>query len=210
MSAFPEAGARTSPRLTPLAPEQWDETAKAMLRGRVALADRYLSPDADAPRMPNVLGVLGHHPRLASAWLGYNGVLLDAPALDPRLRELLILRVAWRARSPYEWVQHVRIGRSLGLTDAHIEALAAEGPTGLWTPLERLLLAAADQLLHGNRIDDATWDGLAAHLDVRQLLEVTFVVGSYLCLAMVFNSAGLELDPDMDPGPLPGLPGMEE
>ncbi|MGI8336268.1 carboxymuconolactone decarboxylase family protein [Actinomadura scrupuli] len=210
MSEHPEAGARTSPRLSPLPPDQWDEAAKAMLRGKVKLADRYLSHDADAPRMPNVLGLLGHHPRLAAAWLGYNGVLLDEPALAPRLRELLILRVAWRARSQYEWVQHVRIGRSLGLTEAHIAALTADEPSGLWTPLERLLLAAADQLLRGNRMHDATWDGLAAHLDTRQVLEVPFVVGSYLCLAMVFNSVGLELDPEMDAGSVPELRGTEE
>jgi len=32
---------------------------------------------------------------------------------------------------------------------------------------------------------------LAAHFDKRQLLEICFVVGSYACLAMVLNSAGL-------------------
>ena len=29
-------------------------------------------------------------------------------------------------------------------------------------------------------------------------MEVTFVVGTYTCLAMVFNSCGIELDPDLD------------
>ncbi|WP_106400594.1 carboxymuconolactone decarboxylase family protein [Actinocorallia populi] len=202
--------ATRGPRLAPLAAHLWDEGAVAMLRGRVASADRYLSGGADAPRLPNVLGILGHHPRLAAAWLGYNGVLLDGPALDPRLRELLILRVAWRTRSQYEWIQHARIGRSVGLSNAHLEALAEDGQSVAWTPLERLLLDAADQLLTAHRIDDATWDGLAARLDARQLLEAVFVVGSYLCLAMVFGSAGLELDPDMDPASAPPLPGMEE
>lgn len=36
------------------------------------------------------------------------------------------------------------------------------------------------------------------------------MVGSYLCLAMVFENVGLELDPDMDPGTAPRLPGTEE
>ncbi|GAA3207478.1 carboxymuconolactone decarboxylase family protein [Actinocorallia longicatena] len=197
-------------RLAPLAAHLWDEEAVAMLRGRVRQADRFLSGAAGTPPLPNVLGILGHHPRLSGAWLGYNGVLLEDPALGPRLRELLILRVARRTGSQYEWLQHVRMGRAAGLSDAHLEALAGDLESVEWTPLERLLLDAADQLLTDHHIGDATWDGLAAHLDARQLLEIPFVVGSYLCLAMVFSSVGLELDADMDPASAPPLPGMEE
>ncbi|WP_425298266.1 hypothetical protein, partial [Nocardia abscessus] len=29
-----------------------------------------------APPLPNVLGLLGHHPELAAAWLTYNSLLL--------------------------------------------------------------------------------------------------------------------------------------
>ena len=198
------------PRLAPLPASEWDLAAKELLRGRVKNADRYLSADPDAPRMPNVLGILGHHLPLASSWLSYNGVLLDDPALDPRLREVMILRVAWQSRCEYEWVQHVRMGRALGLTDAHVEALTEDGPNEIWTPLEALLLTATDQLLRRCRLDDDTWAELARHLDARQLLEVPFVVGTYLCLAMVFNSVALELDPEMDPGSAPRFPGTEE
>ncbi|GAB2851618.1 hypothetical protein GCM10022221_58810 [Actinocorallia aurea] len=196
------------PRLAPLPADRWDQQARDMLRGHVRLADRYLSGAPDAPPLPNVLGVLGHHLSLASAWLAFNAVLLEDPALDPRHRELMVLRVAWRTGSRYEWLQHVRIGRGLGVTDAQVAALSADEVGDGWPPLERLLLAATDELLDRCVIDDATWAGLAARLDVRQLLEVPFVVGAYHCLAMVFNSVALEPDPGMDPGP--AHPGTED
>ncbi|MBO2447702.1 carboxymuconolactone decarboxylase family protein [Actinomadura barringtoniae] len=206
-----------SPRLAPLAPEQWDEPTRTQLRGHVKRIDQYLSGAPGAPRMPNVLGVLGHHARLAGAWLNYNGVLLDDPTLEPCHRELMILRVAWRTGSVYEWVQHARIAARLGVTAEQIEALADTGPggdgwagTGPWTHLEALLLHAADQLIDRCAIGDATWAALETHLDARQLLEVPFVVGSYLCLAMVFNSVGLELDPDMRAEMPTRLPESEE
>lgn len=185
------------PRLTPLPAERWDEHARAMLRGRVALADRYLSGRPDAPPMPNVLGILGHHTELAGAWLSYNAVLLEQPALDPRYRELLILRVAWRTRSAYEWAQHARLGRNHGIDDEQIGAVAAGPADPSWNPVERLLLEAVDDLLARYRVTDHVWTGLTHHFDARQLMEILFVTGSYLCLALVFNSVDLPLDPGM-------------
>jgi alkylhydroperoxidase family enzyme len=143
-----------------------------------------------------VLGTLVHHPRLAGAFLAYNTVLLRSPALEPRHRELMVLRVAWRTGAPYEWLQHVRLSQRHGVTAEEVEAVAGAAPGG-WSPLEADLLAATDQLIDRYRVDDATWARLAEHLDERQLVEAVFVVGTYTCLAMAFNSFGLELDPDL-------------
>ncbi|WP_280371282.1 carboxymuconolactone decarboxylase family protein [Nocardia wallacei] len=198
------------PRLAPLPPEQWDEHARNMLRGKVSLADRYLSGAPDAPPMPNILGVLGHHAELAGAWLAYNGTLLERSALDARDRELIILRVAWRTDSTYEWVQHVRLATRAGVTDEQIAAVACGPGSPVWTPSDRVLLSATDQLLDRHGVDDATWAELVRHFDIRQVLEVLFVAGSYLCLAMVFNSVGLQLDPDMAPPQTFARPETEE
>ncbi|WP_040866712.1 carboxymuconolactone decarboxylase family protein [Nocardia exalbida] len=191
----------SEPRLPPLPIHQWDEQAREMLRGRLTMADRYLSGAPDAPPLPNVLGVLGHHPELAAAWLTYNSLLLERCTLDPRWRELVILRVAWRSGSRYEWEQHVRIGLRTGLSPTQIAAVRQNPGAELRTRPERLLLTAADQLLDRHRIDDDTWTELGTHFDTRQLMELMFVTGSYLCLAMVFNSADLRSDPDAEPLP---------
>jgi alkylhydroperoxidase family enzyme len=166
--------------------------------GEIA-ADRYVAND-EVP-VPNVIATLLHHPKLASRFLAYNMELLQRPALDARLRELMVLRVAYRSRAPYEWAQHVRMAESLGITPEEIAAIA--GGSGEWSPLEASLLAATDQLIDDYRVDDATWRALAAELDERQLVEVVFVVGTYAALAMAFNSFGLELDVDLQATALP-------
>jgi alkylhydroperoxidase family enzyme len=193
-----------TPRIEPLPVDEWGDDEAAALRAAFGTraVDRFRGPDA--PRVPNVLTTLMRHPALAGPFLVYNAVLLNAPTLEPRQRELMILRVAWRTRSPYEWVQHVRMAPSCGITAAEVEAIAAGA--GDWTPLEADLLAATDQMLDRYRIDDETWARLATHLDERQLIEVTFTVGTYVCLAMAFNSVGLELDPELDAVPAPRLP----
>jgi 4-carboxymuconolactone decarboxylase len=181
-------------RLVPLTADGLDCADRELLRGRVAVADRYLTGLPDAPPMPGVLGLLGHHPRLAADWLAFSGGLLDDPALDPRDRELLILRVAWRADCRYEWEQHARMAVAAGLTAEQVAAVA-EPTSACWDDGQRDLLAAVDEMLDGHRVGDRTWGRLAARFDERALLEVLFVIGSYVCLALVLNSAGLEPDP---------------
>jgi alkylhydroperoxidase family enzyme len=185
----------TRERLAPLPREAWGDDVRDALTTAYTEkgAARYFGPDA-VP-MPNVLATLMHHPTLAASFLTYNNVLLREPALEHRQRELLILRVAWRTSSPYEWVQHVRIATGLGVTPEEVDAIGSGAE--IWDPLEADLLAAADQLIDRYRIDDATWASLANQLDERQLVELVFVVGTYTCLAMAFNSFGLQLDPEL-------------
>jgi 4-carboxymuconolactone decarboxylase len=190
-------------RLPPLPRERWgDDERDALRAGFPQAAARLLSDGPDALPVPNVLATLMHHPALAGPFLNYNRVLLEKPTLEPRLRELLVLRVAWRTRSAYEWAQHARMGAAIGITAEEIDAISRDTGTDVaWTPLEADLLAAVDQCVDRYRIDDETWGRLAAQLDERQLVEVVFVVGTYTGLAMAFNSFGLQLDPGLEAAP---------
>jgi len=192
----------SAPRLAPLARETWGEDTEDALRAGLGGLPR--------DPVPNVIGTLAHHPPLAAAFLAYNTMLLRAPILEPRVRELMILRVSWRTGAPYEWLQHVRIARRLGVTDAEIEAVGAGPSSPVWGALDAELLAATDQLIDRYRIDDATWASLAERLDERQLVEAVFVVGTYTCLAMAFNSFGLELDADLLAMDVPAMPPSQE
>ncbi|WP_216917075.1 carboxymuconolactone decarboxylase family protein [Nocardia noduli] len=199
-----------SPRLAPLPLEKWDDTTRAMLRGHVRAADRYLSGDPDAPPVPNILGVLAHHTELASAWLAFNGLLLEHPSLDPLERELVVLRVAWCSGSDYEWRQHARMAAGLGFTEEQVAAVRRGPDAPGWTPVQRLLLTMTDELMERHRVTDRTWTELALHFDERQLIELLFVTGAYLCLAMVFNSVDLQPDPENDRPRPSAHPEMEE
>jgi AhpD family alkylhydroperoxidase len=192
-----------APRLVPLTAARWNGADRDLLRGRIAAVDAYLSGRPDAPPMPGILGLLGHHPRLAANWLAFSGGLLDEPTLDPRDRELLILRVAWRTGCRYEWAQHTRMALAAGLTAKQVAAAAGPPDAPCWDDHQRDLLDAADQMVEAHRVEDGTWARLAARFDERALLEVLFVIGGYLCLALVLNSAELEPDPGTD-GAIPG------
>jgi alkylhydroperoxidase family enzyme len=198
-------------RLAPLPRAQWNADVEGALRGAFPanVAARFLSTGDDALEVPEAISTMLHHPALAQSWLTFNNVLLYSGTLDDRQRELMVLRVAWRTQSNYEWAQHVRLAGRAGIDADELDAIASGRIHERWTPLERALLAATDQLLDGYRIDDDTWTQLAEHLDERQLVETVFVVGTYTCLAMAFKSFALRLDPSIDtsamtlPEPLP-------
>lgn len=136
--------------------------------------------------------MLANHPELAKAWLGYNVFLSQHLTLSKRLVELVILRIAWRYKSEYEWLQHTVIAEPLGLGEPHFEAIKQGPSAAIWSELDRLCLQAVDDLCTVSSVQDATWDGLIKHLDKKQLLELLFVAGTYATLAWVFNSARLE------------------
>jgi len=193
-----------APRIAPLPRERWDDDVLSALRLAYpeAAVQRFLSTEPDARPVPSALSTMVHHPALAGPWLAYNNVLLANPALGHRLRELIVLRVAWRTQSRYEWGQHVLLAERFGVTDADLDAIARDDLADAWTPVERALVTATDQLIGDHRVDDETWALLAEHLDEQQLIELVFVAGTSACLAMAFNSFGLQLE-QTDPPELP-------
>ncbi|MFM8353710.1 MAG: carboxymuconolactone decarboxylase family protein, partial [Gammaproteobacteria bacterium] len=68
-------------------------------------------------------------------------------------------------------------------------------------PLDRLLLAATDELHADAHVSDATWAGLSRHLDTQQLMDLVFTVGQYNLVSMALNSFGVQPDA--------GLPGWD-
>jgi alkylhydroperoxidase family enzyme len=181
------------PRLEPVPFAEWDEETRTTLLQFLRRPEIYLSGAPNAPPMPVVLEMFAHHLPLSASWLPFTDMLAGEDAkLSPRHRELLILRVAWRTRSGYEWAQHSRMGADAGVTTAQIDAMT-EGPAApVWTPLERTLLTAVDEMIDDHVVGDTTWAALASEFDPAALFELLFLVGGYLCLAGVLNSIGLQ------------------
>jgi alkylhydroperoxidase family enzyme len=140
----------------------------------------------------NLVLTLARYPELAMRYHQFGMHVINFSSLTPRLREIVTVRTAWLYRSDYEWTKHVAKAKSLGVSDAEIEAIRDGSFGATLSPLERAALHAADQLHADTAIDDRTWDALAAELDGHQLLDLLFTIGSYAMLAMVLNGARIQ------------------
>ena len=189
----------SEPRIAPLAPPDWPEAMQGALAALRPANPRHPSPprDPNRPKGLNVLGTLAHHPELTTAFHTLTGHVLFGSTITPRQRELLVLRVAHRRQAEYEWAQHVVLAGDAGIGPEEIERLITGPDAPEWDPLDAALLRAADELVADAQIADATWAVLREHLDVQQLMDVVFTVGTYEVLAMALNSFGVELDPDL-------------
>jgi 4-carboxymuconolactone decarboxylase len=161
------------PRVPPLSPTDRDERQAALVR--------------EAGAELGVYTTLVRHTDLFADFLPFGRRLLRLSSLEPREREVLILRTAWRCRARYEWSHHEVIGRHAGLTDTDLTQLCAEEPTGL-------LMRAADELLADHALGDETWSELAAAYSVPQVIEICMLVGEYAMLAGALNSLGVQIE----------------
>jgi alkylhydroperoxidase family enzyme len=124
--------------------------------------------------------------------------LLVEGVLQPRYRELAILRVAWIRQTEYEWTQHVMIARKAGVSDDEIRRIAGPFDAKQWGAPEASVIQAVGELIDTARISDETWNGLIANLDTKQVIELIHVIGNYDLIAMFMNVTGLELEPGLE------------
>ena len=173
----------TAPRLTPLSDEALTpEQTKALAtlaepwRGLNLFRTTVRSPDGLASLLP-----AGDYIRSAST-------------LPVREREIVILRIGWLCRSGYEWTQHVFMGRQAGLSKDEVAAVKAGADTAVWSPADRALIRACDELHADQFITPSTWAALGEHFDEAQVMDVVFVAGHYVTVSMITNAFGVQLD----------------
>jgi 4-carboxymuconolactone decarboxylase len=134
--------------------------------------------------------VLAHNPRILSRFRA--GRLLDAATLSMRERELLILRVCHQCGCTYEWCIHAAVfAGTAGLTEADLQATrhaTAEHPL---RNRECLMLAAADELVAAHELTEPTAARLRRDLLPEEIVELIALVGRYIWVSMIANTAGL-------------------
>jgi 4-carboxymuconolactone decarboxylase len=146
----------------------------------------------------NVIMTMGNHPPLGKVFNQWGKHFLMENSLSTRQQELLILRVAWRVKSAYEWHNHVGYAMNAGLTLDDIAAIRDHPQGGAWSEEEAAMIEAVDDLIDGNRISDATWATLERTLSRQQLMDLTFTIGHYVMTSWALASFGVPIEGGAD------------
>src|ERR1700751_3949994 len=125
--------------------------------------------------------VLANNPGVARGAYSQLIQLLENNKFDTRLRELMIMRIAWVTGSAYEWTQHWRVATTAGIPPEDVLAVRDWRNADRLSPADRAILAATDQCLEGGSISDAVWAEVAKHVtDPAQQVEFVIAMGNWL------------------------------
>ena len=178
------------PRIAPLPFEEWTDEARKVFA--------YWEGDEAREKgsRSNTMMTLANHPKLAMASLDLGKYFMLQCMLSAREQKMVVLRVAHRYNSIYQWTHNSIGARQLGMSDAEIEGLKKGPGAPVWNEEDRLLLTAIDQTGSGGQIDDATWSALCATMDRRKIMDLIHAVGYFTMVAWGLIAMEVQLEPD--------------
>jgi alkylhydroperoxidase family enzyme len=120
--------------------------------------------------------------------------------LDPMLRELGQTRAGWARGSQFVFSQHCKSCRSLGISEAQIEAIPSWSVAACFDDEQRAVLAYTDALVYdGGRVADDVFAALQRHLSDEAILELTYITALYEMHAVMSRALRTEFDDRDEP-----------
>jgi alkylhydroperoxidase family enzyme len=135
----------------------------------------------------NLFKTLAAAPGLAELVARTGHAILFLSELDPKVRELAILRTAHLAGNDYEIGHHERIGRDVGLSDARLEAARSGKREGL-SELEALAMAWAEEVVANHAVNEENVRRGLELLGPKQAVELLITIGYYLMVATYLST----------------------
>ncbi len=123
-------------------------------------------------------------------------LLQPGRVLKPRFRELVILRTGIVGDSKFEYSQHLKVARAVGIAEEKLQAIKGWTTSDKFDAAERAAMAAADELVGRNLVEDATFAALKQHFSDEQIMELIFVIATWRMHGMIVRALHLEYDND--------------
>lgn len=135
---------------------------------------------------------LAVHFDLASRMRPLGAGLLAHNLIEPRERELVILRTTAINGAAYEWGVHASLFEELSPEEI---GGTLPGEAHDWTERDALVIALCDELNATARVSEELWGALTAHWSDAQLIELVVLAGWYRTISYVINAAQVEPEP---------------
>jgi alkylhydroperoxidase family enzyme len=171
-----------------------------------AAADQAGVPDYMAEL--SIFQVLLNHPTLARALNDLLATMLWHGALDPRLRELVIMRIGWLTACDYEWTQHWRVACGLGVPADDLLGVRDWQAHDGFGSVEQAVLAATDEVVRDGAVSAQTWAACERVLgaDSAALIELVTAIGAWRMIASILHSLDVPLEDGVSSWPPEGQP----
>jgi alkylhydroperoxidase family enzyme len=120
--------------------------------------------------------------------------VFQAKDIDPKMRELIILRSAYLLDCPYEWQANIVTAKNTGCTQEQIDAMTSQAPpTGL-DDKTALVLLATDEITESGTLTDATLQRLRDTYNDVICRKLILIITWLNLLARFLNSCRVPLE----------------
>jgi 4-carboxymuconolactone decarboxylase len=142
----------------------------------------------------NVFRMMANAPASFHGFLQLAGSILMQSEFDARKREIAILRVAHVTGSSYEWTQHVRLARQIGVTQEEIDHIRVDGSVQGLDEESLLLCRVAEEISQDIRLSDEALEAILKRYGVRQATELILCCSYFNMLSRFLESTRVELE----------------
>ena len=141
----------------------------------------------------NLYRALSNSPEAVESWLTFLWAVRDDFVTPRPLRELVILRVAFREDSAYEWHHHVEMARASGLSDEKVAEVRGPPTAAVFDEGERIALELADAIC-ARGVTDKLAQIAVSHFGDRGFVELSITTSVYVMVARVLDALGVPLE----------------
>ncbi|MGI6120431.1 MAG: carboxymuconolactone decarboxylase family protein [Desulfosporosinus sp.] len=142
----------------------------------------------------NINKMVAHADNSARHFMRMGTSLMTQAKLDARLRELAILRIAHLCDSRYEWYQHEKLAKEVGVTEQQISAVREEKISPIFNEQERAVLKYTEEVTINVKSSEESFAEVAKFLSNRELVELTLTIGFYNLVARLLENTGVEIE----------------
>lgn len=162
---------------------------ESLARGQAQGIDDYIA-------QLNLFRVLLHFPEIAKELNNSIIALVSSDSvLSHRLRELIIMRVAWVTQSEYEWTQHWQVCLMFDISEDEIVAVKDWQQSDCFDGTDKIVLKATDDVLNHGSIQQATWDKLSQLIpDPAAQITVVASIGNWQMFSQIMQSLTIPLE----------------
>lgn len=142
----------------------------------------------------NVHKMVAHSEASVREFVRMGSRLIMKPRLEPRYRELAILRIAQLHDAAYEWAHHVPIAMQTGVTLEQIKSLANWKDSASFDDREKTVLRYTEEVIRENQPADKTFAAASEFLDHASLVELTLSIGFWLMVAKFLRTFQVNIE----------------
>ena len=148
----------------------------------------------DPVRTLNVLKMFAGTDDLYEATIDLVHAMFQAKGIDPRTREMIILRAAKVLNAPYEAQANVVMAKNTSLSAKEIDAAGSDGPVVGINPEYVLVCKATDELSKSGTLQDDTLSELMNRYDDLITRKLVLMIAWFNLLSRFLNGCRVPLE----------------